>query len=179
MTKSAFKLWRADDFEVVKVIKEESSESIIWNIHLSHPLALICRDNELLDMYNLDTGTCLRSLKHESKVLCSTIHEGKIVVGCQYGLLVFWDIVKVLGIERKVIGQHHASAVLYEHSAAISDVHVDSNELITDDYDGIIILRKLRNYRRFGRMFRRGDPSSTDPKTILANLKSGDQSSLT
>ena len=83
---------------------------------------------------------------------------------------------KVLGIERKVIGQHHASAVLYEHrfiqnqqtipilatiidyhhfknvqeassedhfqfSAAISDVHVDSNELITDDYDGIIILR--------------------------------------
>ena len=34
-----------------KVIKEELSESIIWNIHLCHPLALICRDNELLDMW--------------------------------------------------------------------------------------------------------------------------------
>jgi len=171
-TNSAFKLWRADDFEVVKVIKEESSESIIWNIHLCHPLALICRDNELLDMYNLDTASCLKSLKHESKVLCATIHEGKIIVGCQYGLLVFWDIVQVLGMERKVIGQHHATAVLYEHSAAISNIHVDSTELITDDYDGIVILRNLRSYRRFGRMFRRGAPH---PRTLLANLQSSDE----
>ena len=36
---------------------------------------------------------------------------------------------------------HHASMVLYEHSAAISNIHVDATELITDDYDGIVILR--------------------------------------
>ena len=40
----------AGDEKYLQVIKEESSESIIWNIHLCHPLALICRDNELLDM---------------------------------------------------------------------------------------------------------------------------------
>ena len=31
--------------------------------------------------------------------------------------------------------------VLYEHSAAISNIHIDATELITDDYDGIVILR--------------------------------------
>ena len=33
---------------------------------------------------------------------------------------------------------------LYEHSAAVSNIYVDSQELITDDYDGIVILRNLR-----------------------------------
>jgi hypothetical protein len=116
---------------------------------------LPCRDNELLDLYNLDTATCVTSLKHESKVLhatkttfclqvlCATIHEGRIVVGCQYGLLVFWDLAVVLGLGRRVVGQHHAIMVLYEHSAAISNIHVDDSELITDDYDGIVILRSV------------------------------------
>ena len=35
----------------------------------------------------------------------------------------------------------HSQLVVYEHSAAISNIHVDNNELITDDYDGVIILR--------------------------------------
>ena len=29
----------------------------------------------------------------------------------------------------------------HDFSAAISNIHVDSTELITDDYDGIVILR--------------------------------------
>ena len=74
-------------------------------------------------------------------MLCATIHEGKIIVGCQYGLLVFWDTAMVLAMEKKVVGMHHAAMVLYEHSAAISNIHVDATELITDDYDGIVILR--------------------------------------
>jgi len=32
-------------------------------------------------------------------------------------------------------------ASVYEHSAAISNIYVDTEELITDDYDGIVILR--------------------------------------
>ena len=47
-----------------------------------------------------------------------------------------------------IIDYHHFKNVQeassedhFQFSAAISDVHVDSNELITDDYDGIIILR--------------------------------------
>ena len=112
-------------------------------------------------------------------MLCATIHEGKIIVGCQYGLLVFWDTAMVLAMEKKVVGMHHAAMVLYEHSAAISNIHVDATELITDDYDGIVILRyvatlsaismvfrNLRTYRRFGKMFRRGSP---DPRTLLSD----------
>jgi hypothetical protein len=30
---------------------------------------------------------------------------------------------------------------VYEHSAAISNIYVDSEELVTDDYDGVVILR--------------------------------------
>ena len=36
-------------------------------------------------------------------MLCATIHEGKIIVGCQYGLLVFWDIVQVCVIVIAII----------------------------------------------------------------------------
>ena len=36
--------------------------------------------------------------RYQLEVLCATIHEGKIIVGCQYGLLVFWDIVQVFHI---------------------------------------------------------------------------------
>ena len=35
----------------------------------------------------------------------------------------------------------YSSIVVYEHSAAISNIHADNTELITDDYDGVIILR--------------------------------------
>ena len=75
------------------------------------------------------------------EVLCATVHEGKIIVGCQYGLLVVWDLPAVVRIERRVLSMKHSQLVVYEHSAAISNIHVDSNELITDDYDGVIILR--------------------------------------
>ena len=33
--------------------------------------ALVCRDNESLDLYNLEMGECIKSLKHESKLLCA------------------------------------------------------------------------------------------------------------
>ena len=84
-------------------MREYSSESIIWNIHLGgsfkiwnrynskfqkpisnsnftsdFPLALVCRDNELLDVYHLESHSCLKSLKHESKVLNATLHKGII-----------------------------------------------------------------------------------------------------
>ena len=68
--------------------QEPSNESIIWNIHLIYPLALICRycinqkkdtlvltkenvndrDSDCLDLYNLESGKCVKRLKHESKV---------------------------------------------------------------------------------------------------------------
>ena len=84
LTNSSFKIWKIDNFEVVKIIKvtrlraaprlvhvslkENCNQSIIWNIHLVYPLALICRDNESLDLYNLQTAECVKTLKHESKV---------------------------------------------------------------------------------------------------------------
>ena len=85
LTNSSFKIWKIDNFEVVKIIKvrrllavpllfqdislkENCNQSIIWNIHLVYPLALICRDNESLDLYNLQTAECAKTLKHESKV---------------------------------------------------------------------------------------------------------------
>ena len=75
------------------------------------------------------------------QVLCATVHEGKIIVGCQYGLLVFWDLSTIMTVKKKVVGMNHSHMVVYEHSAAISNIHVDSQELITDDYDGVVILR--------------------------------------
>ena len=62
-------------------------------------------------------------------------------MGCQYGLLVVWDLPSVVRTERRVLSMKHSQLVVYEHSAAISNIHVDNNELITDDYDGVIILR--------------------------------------
>lgn len=44
---------------------------------------------------------------------------------------------------------------VYEHSAAISSLHIDTQELITCDYDGVIILRNLRTYKRFSKVFKR------------------------
>ena len=38
---------------------------------MKYPLALICRDNENLDIYNLGAAECVKSLKHESKVSAS------------------------------------------------------------------------------------------------------------
>ena len=50
------------------LFQEECNEAIIWNIFMNYPLALICRDNECLDVYNLESAHCVKSLKHESKV---------------------------------------------------------------------------------------------------------------
>ena len=75
------------------------------------------------------------------QVLCAVVQAGKIIVGCQYGLLVFWDLPSLMRQDRKVLSMKHSQLVVYEHSAAVSNIHVDDNELITDDYDGVIILR--------------------------------------
>ena len=181
---SALKLWDAATLEEVRVIKEECSESIVWNLHLRHPLALVCRDSDCLDLYSLDTAARAKSLKHEAKVLCASLHGGKIVSGCQYGVLVIWDldtllathrlhvatkfcgfchiamhciILKVFIYHRSLVTTAHPACQLrvYEHSAAISSLHIDTQELITCDYDGVIILRNLRTYKRFSKVFKR------------------------
>ena len=55
--------------------------------------------------------------------------------------MVFWDLSTIMAVQKKVVGMNHSHMVVYEHSAAISNIHVDSQELITDDYDGVVILR--------------------------------------
>ena len=75
------------------------------------------------------------------KVLCSTVQGDKIICGCQYGVLVIWDLAAVLAGPRLLVSVDRAALVVYEHSAAISSLHIDTEELITDDYDGVIILR--------------------------------------
>ena len=47
-----------------------SGESIIWSITLDFPLAFLCHDNETLDVYHLESKSCLKSLQHgQAKVL--------------------------------------------------------------------------------------------------------------
>ena len=48
-------IWNIQGEELLQnhTIREENSESIIWNLHLAYPLALVCRDNEILDIYHL------------------------------------------------------------------------------------------------------------------------------
>jgi hypothetical protein len=38
---------------------------------------------------------------------------------------------------------------VYEHSSAISNIYVDNEELITDDYDGVVILRSVQVYLKY------------------------------
>ena len=78
-------------------------------------------------------------------------------MGCQYGLLAFWDLHEALNSSEgcEVIDINHPSClrVLTEHSGAISNIAVDSAELITDDYDGVVILRKIRSHSQLKRIF--------------------------
>lgn len=43
----------AEDLAPSSTMRENTSESIIWNLYLAFPLALVCRDNETLDVYHL------------------------------------------------------------------------------------------------------------------------------
>ena len=50
------KLWSLDhDAALIPkvTIKEDHSESIIWNLHVAFPIALVCRDTNVLDVYHL------------------------------------------------------------------------------------------------------------------------------
>ena len=40
------------------------------------------------------------------QVLCATIYEGKIICGCQYGLLVIWNITSVMASGNKITIQY-------------------------------------------------------------------------
>ena len=144
-----------DDASQDYIIGENNSESIIWNIHLAFPLALVCRDNETLDIYHLESKSCLKSLRHESKVLNAVLHKDVIIVGCQYGLLVFWHLQKALKSDPVVIDINHSSClkILNEHSGAISHIHVDKDELITDDYDGVVMIRNIRTHSEIKGLF--------------------------
>ena len=49
-------------------------------------------------------------------------------------------------VDKKVVSMSGSEVSVYEHSAAISNIYVDTEELITDDYDGIVILRLIEKY---------------------------------
>ena len=97
----------------------------------------------------------MKSLHHESKVLNAILHKNIIIVGCQYGLLVFWNLKEVLESDSVWLDFNHPSClkVLTEHSGAISHIHIDEHELITDDYDGIVIVRNLRSHSEIKNIF--------------------------
>ena len=152
---TSLQLWTIADMKSKLIIRENKSESIIWNLHLAYPLALVCRDNEVLDIYHLETKNSLKSLKHQSKVLNAALFRGIIVVGCQYGLMAFWNLHQALQANDEVIDINHPSClkILTEHSGAISNVHIDDSELITDDYDGIVMLRKMKTHSYLKNIF--------------------------
>ena len=152
---TSLQLWTIADMKSKLIIRENKSESIIWNLHLAYPLALVCRDNEVLDIYHLETKNSLKSLKHQSKVLNAALFRGIIVVGCQYGLMAFWNLHQALQANDEVIDINHPSClkILTEHSGAISNVHIDDSELITDDYEGIVMLRKMKTHSYLKNIF--------------------------
>ena len=159
---TSLQLWSIADVQSQAIIRENTSESIIWNLQLAYPLALVCRDNEILDVYHLETQSSLKSLKHQSKVLNAALYRGIIVVGCQYGLMVFWNLHHALTSKEELIDINHSSClkILTEHSGAISNVHIDNDELITDDYDGIVMLRNMRTHSYLKNIFQHCDENS-------------------
>ena len=52
-----------------------------------------------------------------------------------------------------ILKTHSAAGVLNEHSAAISNVFVDADEIITDDYDGVVIARRIDRHSKTKRVF--------------------------
>ena len=44
---TSLQLWNLADVTPIKVIRENTSESIVWNLFLAFPLTLVCRDNEV------------------------------------------------------------------------------------------------------------------------------------
>ena len=76
-------------------------------------------------------------------------------MGCQYGLLVFWHLKEALEANDVVLDINHSSCLktLSEHSGAIANVHIDNEELITDDYDGVVILRNLKTHPEIKNLF--------------------------
>ena len=119
---------------------------------------------QVLDIYDLETDSCLKSLSHQSKVLNASLFKGIIIVGCQYGLLVFWNMQAALKSGPGLIDINHPSClkILSEHSAAISNIAVDQNELITDDYDGVVILRKMRGHSHLKQIFNHVNSTRTN-----------------
>ena len=154
-TSTSLQLWSLKEVVPLKVIRENTSESIVWNLHLAYPLTLVCRDNEILDIYHLESQTCLKSLRHQSKVLNASLFRGIVIVGCQYGLLAFWNLHEALKSAQDVVDINHASCVkiLAEHSGAISNISIDNDELITDDYDGVVIFRKMKKHSHLKQIF--------------------------
>ena len=66
-------------YEIHVILNSKNLPTISnFNLTSDFPLALVCRDNELLDVYHLESHSCLKSLKHESKVLNATLHKGII-----------------------------------------------------------------------------------------------------
>ena len=49
-------------------------------------------------------------------------------------------------VDKKVVSMSGSEVSVYEHSAAISNIYVDTEELITDDYDGIVIFRLIEKH---------------------------------
>ena len=116
---------------------------------------LLCYDNDLLEIYHLESKCCLRTLKHRAKVLDASLHNNIIVAACQYGYLVFWDLQAVLKASEPVLDIDFAIEVLNEHSAAIASVYVDDKELISVDYDGVMIFRSLKSNHKLKHIYKR------------------------
>ena len=76
-----FQVWSIDETQTLTsdvIIKEDNCESIIWNLHIAYPLALVCRDNSILDLYQLVNIFILLKLGSEYLVVWKQNIGGRV-----------------------------------------------------------------------------------------------------
>jgi hypothetical protein len=121
---------------------------IIWGLHVADDLVLACHENDAVDVYALvGDARRIRTLRHPARALDAKLHNQTIFVGCQYGYMVLWRLEEVTSPETATdeMAVDKAMAVISAHPAAIAKMIILKDEIISGDYNGNIIVRKLNN----------------------------------
>ena len=68
---------------------------------------------------------------------------------------IFWQLQKALEADQLVLDLNHKSClkISKEHSRAISHIYIDKEDLITDNYDGVVMIRNLKTHSEIKDLF--------------------------
>lgn len=121
----SIRIWGRNTGRHIRTLKGHASR--INSIATDGNLIVSASDDETVKIWNINTGECIKTIKHDSSVHSVAIVGDRIISGSYYGTIKIWDI-----------GSGELIKTLRDHTGVVNNIAADGDNIVSGSFDGKI-----------------------------------------